>query len=243
MLAGKVALITGASRGIGKAIAERFAEGGASLHLVARSENLVVLAEELARRCSVSVTPHIGDICDEKFVKGIMAHCKHQHGSLEVLVNNAGVIQQGLLGMIPMEQTRRTFDVNIFALMNITQYAIRLMGPGASVVNLASIAGTRGMEGTPAYSASKGAVIGFTLAIAKELAGKGIRANAIAPGFIDTDMTRGLDPHWHRKRVESIGMGRIGTADDIAKVALFLASDLSGYVTGQVIGVDGGMQA
>jgi 3-oxoacyl-[acyl-carrier protein] reductase len=243
MLTGKVILVTGASRGIGLSVAKRFAESGATLHLVARSESVVELAEDLASRFSVSVTPHVGDVCDDKFVKGVIGACRKAHGKLDALVNNAGMIQQGLLGMIPLEQTRSTFEVNVLAVINLTQYAVRIMGPGASIINMASIAGTKGMEGTPAYSASKGAVVGFTLSIAKELAKKKIRANAIAPGFIDTDMTRGLAGDWYQKRIDSIGMGRIGEPDDIAKVALFLASDLAGYVTGQIIGVDGGMLA
>lgn len=241
MLRGKVALVTGASRGIGKSIAELFSANGADLHLIARSESLILLAEDLAAASGNSVTTHIGDVCDFSFVRNVIASCKKKHGKIDILVNNAGVVQQGLLGMVSMEQSRATMETNVLAVLNVTQYAIRLMGPGASIINLASIAGTRGMEGTPAYSASKGAVVGFTLSIAKDLAKKQIRANAIAPGFIDTDMTRGLTSDWYQKRVDSIGMGRIGRPEDIAKVALFLASDLSGYVTGQIIGVDGGM--
>ena len=243
MLKGKVVVITGASRGIGRAIAEQFAAVGADLHLCARSAGLAGLATALHEAHGVQVAAHVGDVQDTPFLKGVVGACRKSHGRIDVLVNNAGVIQQGLLGMIPMDQTRATFETNILAIVNLTQYAVRLMGPGASIINVASIAGVRGMEGTAAYSASKGAVISFTLAIAKELAGQGIRANVLAPGFIDTDMTRGLTAEWFRKRVESIGMGRIGQPEDVAKVALFLASDLSAYVTGQVIGVDGGMQA
>jgi 3-oxoacyl-[acyl-carrier protein] reductase len=147
--------------------------------------------------------------------------------------------------MTSADQMRELYQVNVQAVIALTQYATRLMDGrrSPSIVNLASIAGTQGMEGVTAYSASKAAVVGYTLACAKELAPKGIRVNAIAPGFIDTDMVRGVTPDWYERRIQSIRMGRIGTPEDVAGVAVFLGSDLSRYVTGQVIGVDGGMMS
>jgi 3-oxoacyl-[acyl-carrier protein] reductase len=135
------------------------------------------------------------------------------------------------------------FEVNVFAALNLTQYAVRAFprGQGGAVVNLASIAGTQGIDGLTAYSASKAAIIGFTKAAAKELAPQKIRVNAIAPGFIDTDMARQVSPEWFQKRVESVRLGRIGDPVDIARCAAFLASDHAAYITGQIIGVDGGM--
>jgi 3-oxoacyl-[acyl-carrier protein] reductase len=126
-------------------------------------------------------------------------------------------------------------------MVNLTQYAARLMKASASIINLASIA-WRGLGGASVYSATKGAVVGFTLAAAKELGPRGIRVNAIAPGFIDTDMTRGLSAEVRQRTVASIRLGRIGQAQDVANTALFLGSDLASYITGQVLGVDGGMQ-
>ncbi len=244
LLEGRVALITGASRGIGAAIARAFAAEGATLLLCARSEGVEVLAGEL-ETANRPVRAMRGDVGDPIFARELITSARRQHGRLDVLVNNAGILRQGLIGMTTTEQMRELLDVNVLAVMMLTQYASRVMDSrrSPSIVNLASIAGTQGMEGVSAYAASKAAVVGYTLATAKELAPKGIRVNAIAPGFIDTDMVRGVAPDWYERRLQSIRMGRIGTPDDVAGVAVFLASDLARYVTAQVIGVDGGMMA
>jgi 3-oxoacyl-[acyl-carrier protein] reductase len=242
LLEGRVALVTGASRGIGAAIARAFAAQGAMLLLCARGDGVDTLAQELASS-ERPVRSMRGDISDSGFVRTLIASVRKDHGRLDVLVNNAGVLRQGLIGMTSTEHVREMLDVNVLAVMTLTQYATRVMDAQRrpSIVNVASIAGTQGMEGVTAYSASKAAVVGYTLSTAKELAPKGIRVNAIAPGFIDTDMVRGVSSDWYERRIQSIRMGRIGTPEDVAGVAVFLASDLAQYVTGQVIGVDGGM--
>ena len=244
LLEGRVAVVTGASRGIGAAIARAFAAHGATLLLCARSEGVEDVARELTspERPAQALR---GDVSDPAFARQLITSARKEHGRLDVLVNNAGILRQGLIGMTSADQMRELLDVNVLALMTLTQYATRVMDAARSpsVVNLASIAGTQGMEGVTAYSASKAAVVGYTLSSAKELAPKGIRVNAIAPGFIDTDMVRGVSTDWYQRRMQSIRMGRIGTPEDVAGVAVFLASDLSRYVTGQVIGVDGSMMS
>jgi 3-oxoacyl-[acyl-carrier protein] reductase len=241
LLADKVALITGASRGIGKAIAETFVAHGAAVVLVARTDAVQALAETL-RQTGGRATAVQGDVNDEATVRECIKACRGQFGRLDILVNNAGAMPQAVMGMISIEDSRKLFDLNVVSMVNLTQVAARMMKAPASIINLSSIA-WRGLVGASVYSATKGAVTAFSLAAAKELGPRGIRVNAIAPGFIDTDLTRGLSEEQRQRTLGSIRMGRIGQAQDIANAALFLASDLSTYVTGQVLGVDGGMQA
>lgn len=203
-------------------------------------------AERAAELQAEYGVPAIGiraDISNGDEVKELFSQVHRQFKRLDVLVNNAGIMRDSLLGMIGYDLLQGVHATNVFGTIMCMQYAARLMARHkcGSIVNMASIVGCRGNEGQTAYAASKAAVVGATLAAAKELAPLNVRVNAIAPGFIDTEMTQRLPADKRQKLVESIGMGRIGQPDDIARVALFLASDLSAYVTGQVIGVDGGM--
>ena len=242
-LSGKVALVTGASRGIGRAIAERLASAGATIVVNGRSGgNAEAAAAEISERFGVRTVPIAADVADSAAVSAMMQAVFKGCGRLDVLVNNAGVLRDGLIGMIRSADVEETIGTNLKGTLNCIQAGARLIQrTGGTIVNIASIIGVRGNAGQLVYSASKGAVIAATLAAAKELAPKQIRVNAIAPGYIDTDMIRAIPPETHQQRLDSIAMGRIGTPEDVADVALFLASDLSRYVTGQVIGVDGGM--
>lgn len=244
LLQGKRVLITGAGRGIGLAIARQFAAQGAELWLNGRDEEAITrMAEELGAEFGVPCRPLCFDVTDPQAVKQAFQQLFGQTRQLDVLVNNAGVLDDALLGMVQQQQIERTFATNSYSTLYCSQYAARLMqrSGGGSIINMASIIGRVGNAGQAVYAGSKAAVIGITQSLAKELAASQIRVNAIAPGFIDTDMARSLPPAKFDERVASIAMGRIGTPDEVASVALFLASDLSRYVTGQVIGVDGGM--
>jgi len=240
----RVALITGAARGIGRAIAERFAREGAALVVAGRGEAIESVADALRRRGG-SVTAVRGDLADPAHAKQLVQACVETHDRLDVLVANAGILLPGLVGMTSVDSMREMLEVNVVAAMNLTQFAVRPMrrSSAGSVIHLGSIAGGRGLEGASAYSAAKAAIAGFTRAAAKELAPHGIRVNAIAPGFIDTEMTREMPERQREERLASIRIGRAGRPEEVADCALFLACDQSSYVTGQVIGVDGGMVA
>ncbi len=244
-LQGKVALVTGSTRGIGWATARALARQGAHVVLNGRTDadRLADRVEALAAEFGVESMGVLGDVADPETVQGWYRDVFRRFKRLDVLVNNAGVLHDALLGMIPTQVIQETLNTNTVGTILNLQAASRLIarGGGGSIVNVSSIIGTQGNEGQVVYAASKAAVLGITRAAAKELAPKGIRVNAIAPGFIDTDMTRTLPEDKYAERVASIKMGRIGTAEDIAHAALFFASDLSAYVTGQVLGVDGGM--
>lgn len=245
MLIGKVAFITGASRGIGYAAARVFAAAGATVLLGGRiMQDLNSAVESINGDIPhASIFPLLCDVADEKSVKIAFQTIFKKFKQLDVLLANAGVLDDALIGMVTTDQIQRVFGTNTFGVLYCSQYASRLMarkGSG-SIILVSSIIGSNGNIGQAVYGGSKAAVIGITKSLAKELALQNIRVNALAPGFIDTDMARSLSNEKFAERIASIKMGRIGSPEEVANVALFLASDLSSYVTGQVIGVDGGM--
>lgn len=245
LLTDKVCLITGASSGIGLAIAKLFALNGAVVYVNSSKEDKVERAVSIIREESKNerVFALSFDINDYEAVSDGIRKVYSLHKKIDVLVNNAGIAPSGLTGFTDPKVIESTFNTNVLSLINITQLAVKLMlrkGSG-SIINLSSIMGINGASGMSSYSASKAAVIGFTKSLSKEVAAKNIRVNAIAPGFIDTDMARGIDEKLYEERLSSIGMKRIGSPEDVANMALFLASEMSSYITGQVIGVDGGM--
>jgi len=238
-------MVTGSTRGIGWATASLLARQGATVIVngCSNEELLRQRVEELRTLSGGEPDGFLCDVGDPAAVKECYGAIFKKYKRLDVLVNNAGILQDSLLGMVSPEQIARVLHVNVQGVILNMQYASRLMARhnSGSIVNLSSIIGRFGNEGQVVYGGSKAAVIGMTLSAAKELAPSGVRVNAIAPGFIDTDMVRGLPPAKFEERLQSIKMKRIGLPDDIAKAVLFFASDLSGYVTGQVLGVDGGM--
>ncbi len=245
MLKGKTCMITGASRGIGKSTAELFASQGADLILVAKTEPLLkeVQASLLEKYPGITVHVFACDISDANAVKELFNNLRALNVKLHVLVNNAGIMIDAVLTMATPEMIQQVIQVNVMGSIYVAQQASKFMikNRGGSIINLSSIIGTNGNKGQTIYSSAKAAIIGFTKSLSKELAVYNVRVNALAPGFIDTDMTKSMDPKFYERNLESIGMKRIGKPEDIANVALFLASDLSSYVTAQIIGVDGGM--
>ena len=244
LLTGRSALITGASRGIGLACAISFAKAGATVFLNGRDAGRTELAvQDVIVATGGDVRPCIFDITDRPAMKAAFEQIA-KGGGLDILVNNAGIMRDALIGMTTPAMTEEVYAVNVFGAIAASHFGARLMQrrKSGSIINIGSIVGVRGNEGQSVYASSKAAVTGLTLSLAKELAPSGIRVNAVAPGFIETDLTSNLPEAKAMSIRADIGMGRAGTGDDVANVCLFLASDLSSYVTGQVIEVTGGLK-
>ena len=241
---GKVALVTGATRGIGKQIALCLAKEGYDIALNYRSENeeLTNTKNEL-EKLGIKVLPVQGDVSNyedcERFVKEIIENL----GQIDVLVNNAGITKDMLLMRMKKEDFEQVIDVNLVGTFNVTKNVINYMLKAKSgrIINISSVVGVSGNAGQTNYSASKAGIIGFSKSLAKEVASRNILVNCIAPGFIQTDMTNVLKDEVKEEIAKNIPLKRMGTPEDVARVVKFLASEDSGYITGQVINVDGGM--
>lgn len=244
LLEGKVAIITGASRGIGSGIAKVFAQNGANVAFTYSSsvESALALENEL-NALGIKSKGYKSNAADfneaQKLVDDVMA----DFGNIDILINNAGITKDNLLMRMSEEDFDAVMNINLKSVFNMTKAVQKIMlkNRKGSIVNMSSVVGVKGNAGQANYAASKAGMIGFTKSIALELGSRNIRCNAIAPGFIETEMTAKLNEDVVKGWRESIPLKRGGTPEDVANVCVFLSSDMSAYVTGQVINVDGGM--
>lgn len=247
LLENKVAIVTGAARGIGEGIAIKFAEQGANIAFSYVSESSAEKAKALEEKLvgmgvkAKAFRSNAGNFSEcESFVNDVVK----EFGSVDVCVNNAGISKDNLLLRMTADQWDDVIKVNLNSVFYMTKQVIRPMmkAKSGSIINMSSVIGLMGNAGQGSYAASKAGILGFTKSVAKELGSRNVRCNAIAPGFVETDMTSYLkDGEQANKYKAGIPLGRFGTTDDIANACLFLASDLSSYVTGQVLSVDGGL--
>ena len=244
LLTGKTALVTGATRGIGRAIALRFAAEGADVAFTYRSQHEAAqaLVAEL-EAAGVKALAFASDASSFEDAHKVVEEVKAAFGRIDILVNNAGITKDGLMMRMSEEQWDEVLSVNLKSAFNYIHACTPIMArqKGGSIINMSSVVGVSGNAGQCNYAASKAGLIGLAKSIAKEMGPRGIRANCIAPGFIDTDMTCALPENVREEWKKQIPLRREGTPEDVANVALFLASDLSCYVSGQVINCCGGM--
>lgn len=244
LLNGKTALITGAARGIGKAIALKFASEGANIAFtdLQIDENGKATETEIAA-LGVKCKGYASNAADFEQSAEVVKQVKEEFGSIDILVNNAGITKDGLMLRMTEAQWDAVIGVNLKSAFNFIHACVPVMirQRGGSIINMASVVGVHGNAGQANYAASKAGMIALAKSVAQEMGPKGIRANAIAPGFIDTAMTQELSEEIRKEWVSKIPLRRGGQTEDIANTALFLASDLSSYISGQVLQVDGGM--
>jgi 3-oxoacyl-[acyl-carrier protein] reductase len=246
ILKGKNAVITGCNRGIGRAILEGFAANGADVLACVRRETaeFVNTCKALSQKYAVTISPIYFELADSDQIKAVVKQIQATKRPVDALVNNAGITYNALFQMSTIDKLKEVFEVNFFAMFLFTQYISKLMvrQKSGSIINISSTAGLDGNSGKSVYGASKAAVVCMTKAIAAELGEHGVRANSIAPGMTDTEMLTSMSEAVIRESLQSGDLKRVGKPSEIADVAVFLASDLASYLTGQVIRVDGGIK-
>lgn len=244
MLKDKNAIITGGARGIGKAIAMTFASQGANVFICYRSNDEAALKTKAEiEKYGTKVEIIKADVQDHQQVALVVEAAIKAFGRIDILVNNAGITKDKLLMRMTPEDFSEVIDINLVGSFNFIRQIVPHMikQKQGRIINISSIAGVKGNPGQANYSASKAGINGLTLSVAKEIGRRGITVNAIAPGYIETDMTGILTEDYKTKLLDAISLGRFGTPEDVAKAAAFLASDDAAYITGQIIGIDGGM--
>ena len=244
LLENKVALITGGSRGIGMGIARKFAAEGANIAFTYLSSvEKATQFEESLKAMGVKAKGYQSNAADYSAAEQLVDAVVAEFGTLDIVVNNAGITRDNLLMRMTEAQWDEVMNTNLKSIFNLSKFAIRpmLKAKSGAFINLSSVVGVQGNAGQSNYAASKAGIIGFSQSLAKELGSRNIRCNVVAPGFIETEMTADLDPKVKEQWAQVIPLKRAGSVDDVANVCTFLASDLSSYVTGQVIMVDGGM--
>jgi 3-oxoacyl-[acyl-carrier protein] reductase len=239
----KVVLITGSARGIGFTIAERFAREQALVLILDLAQEAVDSAVSKLREQGAQAFGYVANVTDAKGVEELFARIVSEHGRIDVLINNAGVTRDNLMIRMKEEEWDLVLNINLKGTFICTQKVFKHMmrARSGSIINISSVIGIMGNSGQANYAASKGGMIAFTKSCAKEFASRGIRVNAVAPGFIETEMTATLSDEIRAEYAKVIPMSKMGTPTDVAKLCLFLASEESGYITGQTIAVDGGL--
>lgn len=238
LLENKIAIVTGAARGIGREIAEKYSEHGAVVYALDIKKDDLSWTDSFQNIYGIAV-----DICDFSAVKTVVMSIKKEYGRIDILVNNAGLISYEMMSMIDYDRFRKMIDVNVVALIYIMQLVSRIMSRQNEgvIINMTSMVAVKGCAGQLSYSATKGAVISATKSAAKELAKYKIRVNAIAPGMVETERFKAVLEKKFSQKINDIPFGRLADSEDIANAALYFASDMAVYVTGQVLGVDGGV--